>query len=107
LKLMYVGKEIDLQPIFVSLDKGEKNKEVKFQIDHSESGYDFYPYFYYDNENYGGEIKWIDYQHIPLNYYLRSAQTKIVNFDNSKLTKRKIGYIMGAGDEIPQVLENV
>src|SRR5690606_27956505 len=52
-------------------------------------------------------IKWVDYSHIPVNYYIKKSETQIINFDNSKLKKQHIGYIMGAGDEIPQVLKDV
>src|SRR5690606_9540655 len=58
--------------------------------------------YYYDT----GETKWIDYEHIPLTYYIKSSVTKIINFGNSNLKKKHIGYIMGAGAEIPQVLLN-
>lgn len=54
-----------------------------------------------------GETKWVDYNHIPLNYYLKDSETKVVSFNKSVLKKSKIGYIVGAGDEIPQVLKDV
>lgn len=92
----------------ITLKANEQSKEIEFDI--SEGKYSvslidesselslYYPF---------EEVKWIDYKHIPLNYYLKSVETEVINFDNSKLKKSKIGYIVGAGDEIPQVLKDV
>lgn len=91
--------------IAFSLNKKEKNKEINFDDD----SYN-YSVRLVNNSNQtlsSNETKWIDYEHIPLNYYIKSSETKIINFDNSNLKKKHIGYIMGAGDEIPQVLQNV
>lgn len=57
--------------------------------------------------DFTNEIKWIDYPHIPLNFYLRDTATKIVSFDKKMLKKHLIGYIAGAGDEIPQTLRDL
>lgn len=93
-----------------TLNANEQNKEIEIshllKTDHRFSvGYkeDSSSNYYYDT----GETKWIDYEHIPLNYYIKSSETKIIKFNNSNLKKKHIGYIMGAGDEIPQVLQNV
>lgn len=92
-----------------TLNANEQNKEIEtphlLKTDHRFSvGYkeDSSSNYYYDT----GETKWIDYEHIPLNYYIKSSETKIIKFNNSNLKKKHIGYIMGAGDEIPQVLQN-
>ena len=91
--------------IAFSLNKKEKNKEINFDDD----SYD-YSVRLVNNSNQtlpSNEIKWINYNHIPLNYYIKPSTTKVLSFDNSQLKKQRIGYIMGAGDEIPQVLQNV
>lgn len=91
--------------IAFSLNKKEKNKEINFDDD----SYN-YSVRLVNNSNQtlpSNEIKWIDYNHIPLNYYIKPSTTKVISFDNSQLKKQRIGYIMGAGDEIPQVLQNV
>lgn len=89
----------------ISLKRNEKNKEICIQKTIAEGIYQVH--FKEAGNTFTNEIKWISYDHIPETFYLKPAQTKIVNFDNSKLKKQRIGYIMGAGDEIPQVLENV
>lgn len=91
--------------IAFSLNKNEKNKEINFDDD----SYN-YSVRLVNNLNQtlsSNETKWIDYEHIPLNYYIKPSTTKVISFDNSQLKKYRIGYIMGAGDEIPQVLQNV
>src|SRR5690554_112793 len=88
------------------LNKEEKNKEFQFSDKFKEGDYSirlFQDMNFLESDN----VKWIDYNHIPVNYYIKGSETQIINFDNSKLKKQRIGYIMGAGDEIPQVLQNV
>ncbi|TDS63653.1 PIG-L family deacetylase [Myroides indicus] len=89
----------------ISLKRNEKNKEICIQKTIADGIYQVH--FKEVGNTFANEVKWISYDHIPETFYLKPAQTKIVNFDNSKLKKQRIGYIMGAGDEIPQVLENV
>lgn len=89
-----------------NVNKNEQNKEIVITNDVIEGEYTMY---LFENEtviNYS-ETKWVDYNHIPLNYYLKDSETKIVSFNKSVLKKSKIGYIVGAGDEIPQVLKDV
>jgi len=97
----YNSKQLD----FI-LNKEEKNKEFQFSDKFKEGDYSI-RLFQDMNFLESGNVKWIDYNHIPVNYYIKDSETQIINFDNSKLKKQRIGYIMGAGDEIPQVLQNV
>src|SRR5690606_124556 len=83
-----------------------KNKEFQFKDKFSEGNYSI-NLFQDVKALESSEIKWVDYNHIPLNYYLKDSETKIVSFNKSVLKKSKIGYIVGAGDEIPQVLKDV
>ncbi len=89
-----------------SLNKNEKDKEFLFNDKFKE---DNYTILLFQGKDFleSGEIKWVDYSHIPLNYYFKPAETKVVSFNKSVLNKSKIGYIVGAGDEIPQVLKDV
>ncbi|HUH25876.1 MAG TPA: PIG-L family deacetylase, partial [Flavobacterium sp.] len=89
----------------ISLNANEKNKEIAISKSLKEGNYEVH--FRTSNNDFSNEVKWGLYEHIPETYYLKSAQTKIVNFNKSVLKKKQIGYIMGAGDEIPQVLKNV
>lgn len=89
----------------ITLNESEKNKT--FIINKNFSNDTYKAHFKQNNNSYDNGIKWGDYSHIPLNYYFKSAETKVVSFNKSVLKKSKIGYIVGAGDEIPQVLKDV
>lgn len=89
----------------ITLNKSEKNNTITINKNFLNGTYK--THFKKNVNNYDNEIKWVDYNHIPLNYYLKDSETKIVSFNKSVLKKSKIGYIVGAGDEIPQVLKDV
>ena len=54
--------------------------------------------------NYGATV--IEYDHIPTQTILRKAQAKVVKVD-LEIAGEKVGYLMGAGDKIPEYLEQV
>jgi LmbE family N-acetylglucosaminyl deacetylase len=47
--------------------------------------------------------KIISYQHIPNIIYFHKAESKLVSFD-LKISGKKVGYIPGAGDKVPDAL---
>lgn len=55
---------------------------------------------------YDKEIVSIEYDHIPTQTILRDASSKVVRIDLKK-AGNKVAYIMGAGDEIPNSLEQI
>lgn len=58
------------------------------------------------NKKYSKQVKTLDYNHIPKQYFVQEAKSSFVNINvnnNSSL----IGYIKGAGDKIPENLENL
>ncbi len=58
------------------------------------------------NELYTKSIKRIEYDHIPYQFILSDAGVKLVNVDLKKVGTH-IGYIPGAGDEVPACLKQV
>ena len=58
------------------------------------------------NEIYDGYTKTIAYDHIPTITYFPKAQANLVKLD-IKIIGKKIGYILGAGDKVPQALEDM
>lgn len=48
----------------------------------------------------------IQYPHIPNILYFKKADTKLVGIDLS-ISGKKIGYIVGAGDKVPEALEKM
>jgi LmbE family N-acetylglucosaminyl deacetylase len=55
---------------------------------------------------YAGLRKTISYSHIPNITYFKEARTNIVQVD-LKTYGKKIGYITGAGDKVPEALEQM
>ena len=59
-----------------------------------------------DGESYDKSLTNIEYDHIPLQTILSPAETKAVKVPLNK-GGNSIGYIMGAGDKLPENLRNV
>lgn len=59
-----------------------------------------------DGNEYSGEIVRIDYDHIPLQTLVIPAEAKLVKLDVQKKGEI-IGFIEGAGDVIPESLEQI
>ncbi len=59
-----------------------------------------------NNKVYSKSIQRIEYDHIPYQFTLSEAEVKLVNVDVKK-GMNTIGYIAGAGDEIPACLNQL
>ena len=59
-----------------------------------------------EGKRYSKSIKRIEYDHIPYQFMLSEAEASLVNFDLKK-GKTDIGYIPGAGDDVPAALRQV
>ena len=55
---------------------------------------------------YAGERKQIRYDHVPSIIYFKDAKASLVQID-IKTYGKKIGYITGAGDKVPEALEQM
>lgn len=62
--------------------------------------------FELDRKTYDRALTLIEYDHIPTQSVLQPSQAKVVKLDLQKAGNR-VGYIMGAGDEIPASLEQI
>ena len=58
------------------------------------------------NEIYDSYTKTISYDHIPTITYFPKAKTNLVSLD-IKIVGKKIGYIVGAGDKVPDALRSM
>jgi LmbE family N-acetylglucosaminyl deacetylase len=56
--------------------------------------------------NYDGYTKVIAYSHIPTITYFPKADANLINLE-IKIIGKKIGYITGAGDKVPETLTNM
>ncbi len=59
-----------------------------------------------NNTTYHKSIKRIEYDHIPYQFILSDAEAGLVNIDLKK-TGTTIGYIPGAGDDVPACLKQI
>ncbi len=59
-----------------------------------------------ENGKYDSYTKTISYDHIPTITYFPKAKSNLVKLD-IKIIGKKIGYIIGAGDKVPQALEQM
>lgn len=59
-----------------------------------------------NGKTYDRSMTLIDYEHIPLQTVLQAAQTTVVSLQIKSAVDR-IGYIQGAGDEIPRFLSEI
>lgn len=74
----------------------KKQTNLKGQISLSQAG----------GAVYYGHSKTISYDHIPNITYFSPARATLVNL-NIKTEGKKIGYITGAGDKVPEALQNM
>jgi LmbE family N-acetylglucosaminyl deacetylase len=59
-----------------------------------------------EGKTYNLGMQLIEYDHIPTQVYFPRAECKLVRIDVKKKGEN-IGYIMGAGDEVPESLEQI
>jgi LmbE family N-acetylglucosaminyl deacetylase len=59
-----------------------------------------------NGKSFKDQIIEIDYPHIPLQTVLQPALTKLIKLD-VEFEQKRIGYIMGSGDDIPQSLSQL
>jgi len=83
-------------------DNKNSNKTQRFTLDKTQE--------YYFLNKIGGEklydLTTIQYDHIPVTRYFKEAKITFRNFDLNTVGKR-IGYITGAGDKVPEALEQM
>lgn len=89
----------------------QKNEEKSFSFmitppAKSQENALFEPVVEVDGEIYSKEIIQLDYEHIPLQTLVLEAGTKLVKLNIEK-RGNLIGYIQGAGDVVPQALEQI
>ncbi|MEP7233221.1 MAG: PIG-L family deacetylase [Ginsengibacter sp.] len=92
----------------VSMPMYEKNVNSTFipQSKSSNSTEEIYASVKNGNDIYDSYTKTISYDHIPTITYFPKAKANLLKLD-IKVVGKKIGYIAGAGDKVPQALEQM
>jgi len=102
------GWKVEPQRVDISIDLKSQEKNYTFTLtppkDVSEAN--ITATCTIDGETYNRSLINIDYSHVPLQTVLLPAQAKIVKVP-LKTGGRKIAYVMGAGDKVPECLTNV
>ncbi len=65
-----------------------------------------YPKVHINGQEYQLEVQRIEYDHVPFQFVLNTATVKLVNTE-IKTKAMHIGYIEGAGDDIPSALKQL
>ncbi|WP_343486540.1 PIG-L family deacetylase [Allomuricauda sp. d1] len=91
-----------------SIEKKGEVKTMLFEVvppDNESEGF-ISPILTVEGEQYDKKLVEIDYSHIPKQSVLLPAKAKIVRLNIQK-SGEHIGYIVGAGDKIPESLEQI
>ncbi|MDT8347391.1 MAG: PIG-L family deacetylase, partial [Flavobacteriaceae bacterium] len=101
---------VEISPKQLELDfanKGE-TKKVRFKVNPNNRQDDFMlkPMVKIGNKNWQQEVQEIRYEHIPWLQWAKPAQAKVLITD-IKPIRKKVLYIAGAGDLVPEALEQM
>ncbi|HEX7367091.1 MAG TPA: PIG-L family deacetylase [Pelobium sp.] len=102
------GWEISPEKIDFNLKNKEEEQSVVFTLsplDNAENGM-LTATVLVDGKSYNTGIKTISYEHIPTITYFPKTEAKLVKLD-LKSTAKNIGYIVGAGDLVPEALREI
>lgn len=104
----YSGKWVNDEPLFqyVSKNNPDENKPTVFESRSQETNTTEEIHTATADGKFSGYSKTIAYDHIPVITYFPQAKANLVKLD-VKLVGKKIGYIAGAGDKVPQALEQM
>lgn len=109
LKLAYPN-DWKVEPASIDFDLAQKGEEETFKFTlyppEGQSVGLISPIATVDGKSYTKGINVIDYDHIPVQTVFQNEEAKVVKIDLKKAGDR-IGYIMGAGDKIPESLEQI
>lgn len=102
------GWQVDQEIKPFKIAKKGDRKIIRFQLTPSRTENEDYihPIIRINGREITKELIEIDYDHIPKQSVLLSAESKVVRLDIHKIGDQ-IGYINGAGDEIPKSLEQI
>lgn len=102
------GWQVSPKEIDFSITQNGDEKTVFFNVvpPQNEDEGTISPFAMVDGTKYSKELVFIDYDHIPKQSVLQPASAKVVRLNIEKAGE-SIGYIMGAGDEVPESLRQI
>ena len=100
--------EIKPRSVSFSLNKKHEEQHVLFDVTPPQGSDQsvFYAEALVENKTFNHALVEISYPHIPKQVYFPKSELKLVKLDIEKSGQR-IGYIMGAGDDVPAGLRNL
>lgn len=102
------GWAMQRKPGKITLRKGgDTTIPIRFTPTRDAANYFFKPVFVSGEKRFNQHARLIHYPHIPDQTYLNEAKAYMTAFPLEKGTAKNIGYIAGAGDEVPEALRNV
>lgn len=103
-------KEWNITPPSFKVEPMKKGEEKNFTFEVSsiseKANSVFKPFMSYGGKKYSDKIVQLDYEHIPMQTLVLPAETNLIKLQIEKKGKL-IGYIEGAGDVVPQALEQI
>lgn len=103
-------KDWSITPPEFSFDFKKSGETKKIEISVTPSSYSestkLIPTVTIDNHEYHHKVSTIDYTHLPYMSVVSDASTPLQSFE-IKITDRRIGYLPGAGDNVPQSLKQI
>ncbi len=102
------GWKVSPKNIDFSLNQKGEEKTVVFTLiapQNQSEGY-ISPMVTINGQTYTDEVITIDYDHIPYQTVIQPSETKVVRLDIKK-KGQNIGYIEGAGDVVPESLQQI
>jgi len=102
------GWEVDKEVQFFNIEKKGDQTTISFQLSPptEEDESNVSPIIKVNGEEISKELIEISYDHIPKQTVLLPTETKVVRINIDKAGEH-IGYIVGAGDDIPESLEQI
>lgn len=98
--------EFEILGVEENLDQKKKLYQVSFKLDKNEKREVIAQFTAADGKTFDQVTHRISYKHIPNLTYFSAAAINLIQED-WKVSGAKIGYIMGAGDDLPAVLSSL
>ncbi|WP_353481176.1 PIG-L family deacetylase [Haliscomenobacter sp.] len=102
------GWKVEPAEASFSIAKKGDEKSIKFMVTPPKEASEgkIYPVATIDGQNYSKEMLEIKYDHIPAQTVLLNAEAKVAHIELKK-AGQLLGYVAGAGDDIPASLQQI